>query len=166
MDPDHVVRTMITQWQRERPDLDPGPMALFGRLTRADALAGRAIATTLAAHDLNRGEFDVLATLRRSGAPYALPAGTLSGALLLSAGAMTNRLDRLEAAGLVTRTPRAEDRRSMLVSLTPSGRERVDAAATAHVRNLQAMLGALTPRQQARLSELLAALLSALGSRP
>lgn len=165
MDPDDVVQTMIQQWRRERPDLDPEPMALFGRLTRADALAGRVIATALAGHDLNRGEFDVLATLRRSGEPYALPAGELSGALLLSAGAMTNRLDRLEAAGLVTRTPRAEDRRSMLVGLTPSGRERVDAAATAHVRNLQQMLGVLTAPQQARLSELLGTLLSALGSR-
>lgn len=163
MQADDAVQTMVTQWQRERPELDPEPMALFGRLTRADALANREIAAALVKHGLTRGEFDVLATLRRSGAPYRLTAGSLAASLLLSSGAMTNRLDRLEAAGLVARRAHAEDRRSVLVSLTPDGLERVDTAATAHVANLGRMLEGLSAEQRRQLSELLAVLLSALG---
>lgn len=156
------MQAMVAQWRRERPDLDPEPMALFGRLSRADALAGRAIAATLGEHGLNRGEFDVLATLRRSGAPYRLHAGRLAGALLLSAAAMTNRLDRLETAGLVARHADPQDRRAVLVALTRAGLERVDAAVTAHAANEARLLDGLAPAERERLSDLLVRLLASL----
>ena len=120
-DPDAGVQRMIEQWNREMPGVDALPMALFGRLTRADTLAGAAIAATLRAHGLNRGEFDVLATLYRSGVPEGLSAGALSSSMLLSPAATTNRVDRLESAGLLIRAPDPSDGRGVRVQLTPRG---------------------------------------------
>ena len=157
---DRPVVEMVEQWRRERPDLDPAPMALFGRLTRADAVAGRAIAGALAEHGLNRGEFDVLATLRRSGEPYRMQAGQLAAAMLLSAAAMTNRLDRLERAGLVRRESDPGDRRAVVVALTDAGVARVEAAVTDHVENETRLLAGLSPSERRQLSQLLAALLA------
>ncbi len=168
-DPDQAAQDMMRQWRTQRPDLDPEPMALFGRLSRADAIANRAIDATLAGHRLNRGEFDVLATLRRSGAPYRLAAGRLASSLLLSAAAMTNRLDRLETAGLVRREPDASDRRSVQVALTEEGLARVEEAVTAHVANERRLLEGLSPQERGDLSRLLARLLHSLhaaGSGP
>ena len=99
------MEQMVEQWQRERPDVDPSSMAVFARLTRAHLAATRAIEATLGRHGLNRGEFDLLASLRRSSSPYRLSPGDLARAMVLSPAATTNRLQRLEERGLVIRRP-------------------------------------------------------------
>jgi DNA-binding MarR family transcriptional regulator len=149
---------MRAQWQRERPDVDPAAMVLFARLTRANAAAAAAIDQALKRHELNRTEFDVLASLRRSGDPFQLSPGVLARALVLSPAAMTNRLDRLEAHQLVTRGVDPTDARVGVVALTPRGRRLVDDALLTHVSTLDAMLEGLTPRQRDQLSRLLSRL--------
>ena len=128
-----AVDALIEQWRRERPDLDDddlGAMAVIGRPGRLAAIAGPLVEKAFARHGLRTGEFDVLAALRRSGAPFTLTPSDLARTLMLSAAAMTNRLDRLESAGHVDRRLDPSNRRSILVSLTPAGRELVDAAVT------------------------------------
>ncbi|MCC3262384.1 MarR family transcriptional regulator, partial [Paenibacillus polymyxa] len=103
-------------WQRERPDIDANVMALVGRLLQAPHLLERNWFLPLAAQfELHQGEFDVIATLRRSGSPYAMTPTDLHEGLMLSSGAMTSRLDRLERKGLIERVPSPNDRRSTLV---------------------------------------------------
>lgn len=157
-----AVDAILEQWQRQRPDLELMPMGIFGRLARLFAVGSRAVNATLAEHDLNVGEFDVLAALRRAGAPYRLTPTELSRTLMLSSGAMTNRIDRLEQGGLVERHEDPQDRRGTLVALTPVGRERVDTAVTAHVANEAKLLSALSASEQARLDGLLRKLLAEL----
>ncbi|MGY1826637.1 MULTISPECIES: MarR family winged helix-turn-helix transcriptional regulator [unclassified Blastococcus] len=134
---------MVAQWRAERPDVDPSSMAVFARLTRAHVAASRAIEATLGGHGLNRGEFDVLASLRRSSAPYRLSPGDLARALVLSPAAMTNRLQRLEERGLVVRRPDPEDGRYGVVELTAAGKALVDQAVTDHVATLDRLLADL-----------------------
>ena len=120
------VQTIIAQWRRERPDLDFEPMTLFAALARAYLLTTTHIDRLVAAHGLARGMFDVLATLRRAGAPYRLTPKELSASLLLSGAGMTSRLDRLEVLELVARLPEPSDRRSLQIQLTTKGRDLVD----------------------------------------
>lgn len=162
--PDAVDR-LIEQWRRERPDLDLAAMATIGRLGRLSALAGPVIEAELARHGLTIGEFDILAALRRSGAPYTLTPTVLARTLMLSPATMTNRLDRLESAELVTRDLDLGNRRSILVALTAAGRERVDAAVTDHVANEERLLSALSHDDRIQLDELLRKLLRAVESR-
>jgi DNA-binding MarR family transcriptional regulator len=157
-DPDAPVRLMEEQWTRELPGVDVAAMALFGRLTRAHALAARAIDDGLADHGVNRAEFDVLATLRRSGAPYRLLAGELAASMLLSPAATTNRVDRLAAAGLVERLPVEGDGRAVRIGLTRRGRALAESAVRAHAENERRLLGGLSAEQERTLSDLLAAL--------
>jgi DNA-binding MarR family transcriptional regulator len=157
-DPDAPVRRMQEQWERELPGVDTSAMALFGRLSRAHALAQRAIDAGLAAHGVNRAEFDVLATLRRAGAPYRLAAGALAAAMLLSPAATTNRVDRLAAAGLVERAADPADGRAVVVGLTARGRRLAEEAVRTHSRNERRLLGGLGPAQERALSDLLAEL--------
>jgi len=164
MEHDHVD-SVLAQWRRERPDLDPSPMGVVGRISRASQALGRSIETVLGGFGLGRGEFDVLATLRRSGPPYRLTPTALFTDLMLSSGAMTNRLDRLEQAGLIERMPDPSDRRGTLVGLTARGRELVDTALTAHLANEQRLLDALSPDERADLARLLRKLLCALEDR-
>lgn len=153
---------MVDQWAARRPDLDARAMALFGRLSRAGVLADAAIASTLRDHGLNRGEFDVLATLYRGG--EELSAGALSGALLLSPAATTNRLDRLQAAGLLTRVPDPQDGRGVRVRLTGAGRDLLERSVEDHVRGLESLLGLLSPDEREQLSALLARLLHSMAA--
>jgi DNA-binding MarR family transcriptional regulator len=96
----------VKQWARERPDLRTLPMAIFARLNEAADRVTRVHMNPLFARvGLQAGEFDVLATLRRSGRPYMLSPTQLYEAAMISSGAMTDRLDRLERAGLVVRAP-------------------------------------------------------------
>ena len=149
---DHVDR-VVEQWARERPELDTTAMAVFGRVYRLAKLGGDAVEREYAAFGLGRPEFDVLATLRRSG--ERLSPGRLAAAMMLSSGGTTARLDRLERAGLVERSPDPGDRRGVLVSLTERGAELVDGAVAAGLRRQQDLLAHLTPSQQDRLNALL-----------
>jgi DNA-binding MarR family transcriptional regulator len=159
-----LVDEILDQWQQERPDLDCKPMAVFGRLNRLDRVSNAAIEAWLGEHGLSRGEFDVLATLRRGGEPYTLAPTALARWMMLSSAAMTNRVDRLEAAGLVERRPDPGDRRGVLVALTPDGKRVVDAAVADHVENERRLLEPLTAEDQQTLNALLRKLLLGLRS--
>ncbi|MGY1602068.1 MarR family winged helix-turn-helix transcriptional regulator [Geodermatophilus sp. SYSU D00815] len=152
-----AVDQMVAQWRRERADLDPSSMALFARLTRAHLAASRAIDATLDRHGLKRGEFDVLASLRRAAAPFRLSPGDLARAMVLSPAATTHRVQLLEGRGLVVRRPDPADGRYGVVELTEAGRELVDRAVADHVAGLDRMLADVPPADRQRLTELLAA---------
>lgn len=158
--PDRAANA-VAQWRRERPDLDPSPMELLGRLAEAALVVARDRLNPLFARfGLQPGEFDVLATLRRCGPPFELTPTQLYEATMVSSGGMTNRLDRLERAGWIARRPDPADRRGVLVALTPGGRTLIDEAVTAHVANEHALLAPLTAADRETLSRLLGALLA------
>jgi DNA-binding MarR family transcriptional regulator len=115
------VSAIIDQWRRERPDLDPEPMAVFGALARVYLLTTPHIDRLMATYGLGRGMFDVMAALHRAGPPYRLAPTQLSRSLMLSGAGMTNRLDRLEALRLIRRQPEPSDRRSLQIELTTEG---------------------------------------------
>jgi DNA-binding MarR family transcriptional regulator len=156
------VDDLIDEWAQQRPDLADRlePMAVFGRLGRLSRHAGRSIEEIFQAFHLQTGEFDVLAALRRSGPPFTLTPTVLARRLMLSPAGVTDRLNRLEEAGLITRTPDPHDRRGSLVSLTPAGRQRVDEAVEAHLDNEHRMLAALSERDRLALSRALRRLLA------
>ncbi|RWE45270.1 MarR family winged helix-turn-helix transcriptional regulator [Mesorhizobium sp.] len=146
----------IEQWKRERPDLDVSPMAVIGRLNEVSSLIARdRLAPLFARFGLQAGEFDVLATLRRSGSPYALTPTALYEATMVTSGAMTNRLDRLETSGLIQRGPHPNDRRGIIVRLSDKGLALIDEAVTAHVANEHQILSGLTLTEREALSRLL-----------
>jgi DNA-binding MarR family transcriptional regulator len=157
--PDHMDM-ILAQWRRERPDLDVAPLGLLGRLFRAAQLADAELAEGIASHDLQPGWFDLLAALRRSGAPYELNPTELMRTTMLSSGGMTKRLDRLEDAGLVVRRPDPGDRRGTLVGLTRRGKAVIDAAVVTHVANEARLLQPLSATQRRALDELLRVLLA------
>ena len=155
------------EWKRERPDIDATVMALVGRLLEAAQLLERDWLSPLAAQfELHQGEFDVVATLRRSGEPWALTPTELYEGLMLSSGAMTSRLDRLERKGLIERVPAPSDRRSILVRLTPAGLALIDRVLPLHVANEQQALAPLTAKEQKQLNELLIKLVAGLHKKP
>lgn len=157
------AETAITQWASERPDLPALPMAVLGRLFEAAERVLRDHLNPLFAEaGLQPGEFDVLATLRRSGAPYMLSPTRLYEAAMISSGGMTNRLDRLERAGLVERRPDPDDRRGKLIALTVAGRRVIDETITRHVANEEQLLSALTTAEQETLNALLRKLIAGL----
>lgn len=142
--------------------LETGPMVLLGRLAEVALVVGRdRLNPVFASFGLQPGEFDVLATLRRSGAPFALTPTDLYEAAMISSGSMTNRLDRLEKAGLVERRPNPADKRGTLVALTSEGLDVIEKAVVAHVANQHAILEGLGKEEQAALSALLEKLLAA-----
>jgi DNA-binding MarR family transcriptional regulator len=124
---DHVDR-LRAQWARELPDLDTHPMAVLGRIWRISNLVRPGIEATFAKYGLDRGEFDVISTLRRSGPPYKLTPTVLYTSLMISSGGLTHRLGRLEKAGLIAREPSSEDGRSLIVALTEKGRDLTERA--------------------------------------
>ncbi len=153
--------TASAQWLRERPEIDPFPMALLGRLNEASLIVMRDwLAPVMAKFGLQPGEFDVLATLRRTGAPYALTPTALYETTMMSSGGMTARIDRLEKAGLVARGKHPTDRRGTLVALTKKGRALIDKAYAAHIANETELLSALGKTEQRELDRLLAKLIA------
>lgn len=153
----------VEQWGRERPDLPALPMEVFGRLSDASERVLRDHMNPLFAQaGLQPGEFDVLATLRRSGEPYLLSPTRLYEAAMISSGGMTNRLDRLERAGFVERRPDPGDRRGKLIALTDAGKRVIDETIGRHVANEERILSALTPNEQQTLNTLLRKLIAAL----
>ena len=159
--PDHIDR-IVAQWRRERPDLDTAPLELFGRLFRSAQLADAALGEMLVGHDLQTGWFDLLAALRRAGAPYELNPTQLMLATMLSSGGMTKRLDRMVEAGLVERRPDPGDRRGTLVKLTRRGRTVIDKAIDAHLANEERLLRSLSSAERRNLDELLRTFLAEL----
>ena len=147
------VDEIIGQWARERPDLDTTAMAVFGRLYRTSRLVGDAQERCYARFGITRADFDVLATLRRAGGPDGLSPGRLTDALMLSSGGTTSRLDRLERAGHLVRTPDPADRRALLVKLTDAGRALVDEAVTAGLAEQQRLLGDLSAARLRRVDD-------------
>lgn len=152
------VDGLVAAWRRERPDLDVAPLEVLSRVSRLARHLDLARRAAFTEHGLEPGEFDVLAALRRAGPPYTLSPGRLVTTTLVTSGTMTNRIDRLEAAGLVERTPDPTDRRGVQVALTEAGRVRVDDALTDLLARERALLDVLAPSDRDRLSVLLRAL--------
>ena len=156
------VDAILAQWHRERPDLDVTPMGPIGRVRRCSALLQRKLDATFSTFGLTSWEFDVLATLRRAGAPHCLAPTALFSALMVTSGTMTNRLQRLEASGLIERVANEDDARSTLVRLTADGLALIDQAVTAHVANEWKIMNAFGPKELAALDAALSKLLAAL----
>jgi DNA-binding MarR family transcriptional regulator len=145
----------MAQWAVERPDLDVSPQGLIGRLHRLGIALDDELRPVFAAAGLSDGEFDLMAALRRSGAPYRLTPGQLAETTMITSGAVTKRVDRLERAGLVARSRHAEDARSRLVGLTPDGLALVDRLFEQHMANEHRLVAVLTPAERRQLAHLL-----------
>lgn len=159
------IDKILEQWRRERPDLDTTAMGLFGRMRNLTLHLSREMEKTFARFDLNSANFDMLATLRRSGEPYALSPSDLMDTMMVSSGTMTNRIDQLEKAGLVSRSQNPNDGRSFLISLTPEGFKLIDAAVTAHVETQARLVSTLSPEERTALDGLLRNYLASFESR-
>ena len=156
----------VSQWAREMPEVDTSAMEIVGRLSELWLSIDRDhLAPMMRGFGLQGGEFDVIATLRRAGPPYALTPTQLYEAAMMSSGGMTARLDRLEKSGLIRRSPNPEDRRGTLVSLTDAGHALIEKALPAHAANELRLLDGLTPDERTQLSALLAKWLAALPAR-
>jgi DNA-binding MarR family transcriptional regulator len=155
-----AVDELIEAWARERPDLDLAPMAVFSRITRLAHHLDRARRDAFTRNGIESWEFDVLAALRRAGAPYQLSPGRLLRETLVTSGTMTNRVDRLAARGYVERHPDPADRRGVIVRLTTEGRTTVDAAFEELLAAEAELLADLPDRDRARLANLLRSLLA------
>jgi DNA-binding MarR family transcriptional regulator len=154
------VDDLVARWGAERPDLDVAPMQVMSRLSRLARHLDRARRAAFAAHDLEPWEFDVLSALRRQGPPYQLSPGALLHATLVTSGTMTNRIDRLAAAGLVSRHRDPQDKRGVLVALTDRGKNAADAALAGLLTRERKLLAGLAPGRQAELAGLLRLLLA------
>jgi DNA-binding MarR family transcriptional regulator len=149
------VDRLIEAWRRERPDLDVAPMEVLSRVTRLARHLDRARSHAFETHGLESWEFDVLAALRRAGKPYQLSPGRLLKETLVTSGTMTNRVDRLTARGLVERLPDPADRRGVIVQLTDTGRDSVDAAMADLLAHERSLLGAISERDQQKIARVL-----------
>ena len=149
------VDALVAAWQRERPDLDVTPMHVLSRVSRLARHLDLARREAFAAHDLEAGEFDVLAALRRAGRPYELTPSQLIAANLVTSGTMTNRIDRLEQKNLVTRKPDPNDGRGVLVKLTTAGQNTVDAALTDLLERERILLAGISKSERNQLADVL-----------
>lgn len=155
--PDHLdhVDRVVAQWAAERPDVDASPIRVIGRLSRLTRTVERRLQDVFDRHGIEAWEYDVLAALRRSGAPFELTAGDLLTALMITSGAVTNRIDRMEARGLVRRIRDEVDRRVVRVRLTDAGYDLVERALPDHLDKERAILEPLTEADVRRLERLL-----------
>jgi DNA-binding MarR family transcriptional regulator len=149
------VDEILEQWGSERPDLDPSPIGVVGRISRLARELEQRLEPVYREHGLEPGWHDVLATLRRAGPPYRLRPTEFTSTLMLTSSGTTKRLDRLERAGLIRRDPDPRDRRGTLITLTDAGQELIDRTTEAHLENERRLLGALTEADQHRLADLL-----------
>lgn len=153
------IDRIVALWREVRPDLDPTSTEVIGRIARMEYFVTRRVLQDLAQHNINVGEFDVLAALRRRGAPYQLSPNQLQNMVLISSGALTNRINRLESASLVTRSPDPNDRRGVIVTLTERGLEVIEQAVVNHLRAEAELLEPLDQGERAQLAALLKKLL-------
>lgn len=153
------VDNILSQWHRERPDLDVAAMGTLGRIKRLQQHLMRGMEKTWARYGLNGASFDVLATLRRSGPPYALSPGELMESTMVTSGTMTHRIDQLQKTGLIDRVKNPDDGRGFLISLSPEGHRLIDEAVAAHVQTQTELAAVLTDEQRNQLDELLRAFL-------
>jgi DNA-binding MarR family transcriptional regulator len=154
------VDELVTAWRAQRPDLDVEPMQVLSRISRLARHLDIARRGAFADHGLETWEFDVLSALRRQGPPFQLTPGALLRATLVTSGTMTNRIDRLAAAGLVRREPDPRDKRGVLVTLTEQGVERADAALADLLRRERALLAGLDRDERQHLADLMRVLLA------
>src|SRR5687768_15287655 len=154
------VDRIVSAWRRERPDLDVSPLEVLSRVSRLARRLDRARGAAFAEHGLDGWEFDVLSALRRAGTPYELSPGQLVSETLVTSGTMTNRVDRLAARGFVERQPAPNDRRGVIVRLTPEGRAAVDGAFEALLDAERELLADLPAREHKQLVGLLRSLLT------
>lgn len=159
------IEGLLAEWHRERPDLDPSPFGIFGRIWRLSASVLGNAEAWLTPLGLTFESFSVIVTLRRSGAPYELNPTALYRESLLSSGAITNRIDRVEAQGLVKRLPDPNDRRGTIVRLTPKGRALADKAIKLHFAALAEILSDLDRGERDQLGKLLSRLLMTVEAR-
>jgi DNA-binding MarR family transcriptional regulator len=153
------IDRIVAEWNEVRPDLDVSPTHTLQRITRLGLLQAASFARVFAPHGVSFGEYLVLAALRRAGPPYRMNPTKLFNSVILSSGAMTNRLDGLEEMGLVERLADTTDRRGRLVGLTDKGRELVDSAVADHLENEERLLAALDAGEREQLAGLLRKLL-------
>jgi DNA-binding MarR family transcriptional regulator len=161
-----AVDLILAQWARERPDLDCSPMGIIGRISQLQREVHLAQRATFARHGLDAPSFDVLAALRRAGPPYQLTPTALMRTALVTSGAITQRLDRLEEKELITRERSDSDGRAVVVTLTAAGRAALDAALPDHLATERALLAGLSATDREQLSGLLRRFLVALGRTP
>jgi DNA-binding MarR family transcriptional regulator len=154
------VDDLVVAWRAQRPDLDVEPMQVLSRISRLARHLDIARRGAFADHGLESWEFDVLSALRRQGPPFQLTPGALLRATLVTSGTMTNRIDRLAAAGLVRREPDPRDKRGVLVTLTSQGRQRVDAALADLLRRERVLLAGLNAVDRRKLADLMRILLA------
>lgn len=159
-----LVDRIQAAWRRERPDVDPSPQAVIGRLHRLARTLTDELTVVYARFDLSEAEFDLLASLRRNGAPFELPAGELASHTMVTSGGLTKRVDRLVARGLVERSEASDDARRRLVRLTADGVALIDAAFTAHMANEHRLMDQLGDTDAAALEPLLRRWLVVLGT--
>ena len=152
--PDHVDR-VVEQWAAERPDVDAAPIRIIGRVSRLSRDIDRRLKAVFNAHGLEAWEYDLLASLRRLGPPYELTAGEITTSLMITSGAVTNRLDRLEQRGYVERVKADGDQRFVRVRLTDAGRRVMDETLPDHLANEERLLSGLTPAERRQLERLL-----------
>ena len=157
-----AVDRITHQWRTVRSDLDVSPVEVIGRVSRLSRLVDRRLAVNFAHHGIEAWMYDVLATLRRSDEPYELTAGDLVRQTMVTTGAITNRIDRLEARGFVERRS-TSDRRKVIVRLTEAGFDKVEEVVQSHLNVERELLGALSARQQRELASLLRRALTSLG---
>ncbi|UCX06152.1 MarR family winged helix-turn-helix transcriptional regulator [Shewanella glacialimarina] len=149
------IDRLVAQWGEQKPHLDTLPMAILGRFLRLQKHIETEISACHKQFELTMGEFDVLATLRRAGTPFTLTPSGLLSSMMLTSGAMTNRLDKLESKGLIKRVHSTEDRRSVTVGLTEKGLATIDDAIEEHVRIQHTLVDHLSDTEMPELNQLL-----------
>lgn len=158
-----VVDRIVSEWAETNPSIDVSPIEVVGRISRLSRIIDRRLSENFALHDIESWMYDVMATLRRVGEPHQLSAGELVKQTMVTTGAMTNRIDRLEQRGFVRRAASETDRRSVTVQLTDAGVAKVDDVAASHYELERELVAELTPRKQEALQHSLRALLISLG---
>lgn len=153
---------ILKQWRAQRPDLDVSPMGVVGRVSRLARLVDDELVRTFKRHGLDRPSFDVLATLYRAGPPHRLTPLALMRSSMVTSGAITQRLDRLEEDGLVKRTPSDSDGRGVHVTLTEDGLSLIKETLPDHLETENRILAALTRKERGELADLLRKLLESL----